>query len=36
MKNTLPTAAIRGILCDMDGVVDHGNRILPGTLDFIA
>ena len=36
MKNTLPTAAIRGILCDMDGVVYHGNRILPGTLDFIA
>lgn len=36
MKNTLPAAAIRGILCDMDGVIYHGNRILPGTLDFIA
>jgi len=36
MTNTTPPQAKRGILCDMDGVIYHGNRILPGTLDFIA
>jgi NagD protein len=25
-----------GILCDMDGVIYHGNRILPGTREFVA
>ena len=25
-----------GILCDMDGVLYHGNRMLPGALEFIA
>ena len=28
--------AKHGILCDMDGVIYHGNKILPGTLEFIA
>ena len=36
MKTETPTQAKRGILCDMDGVIYHGNRILPGTLDFVA
>ena len=27
---------IQGILCDMDGVIYHGNRILPGAQEFIA
>lgn len=35
MKNTTPSQAKRGILCDMDGVIYHGNQILPGTRDFI-
>ena len=26
---------IKGILCDMDGVIYHGNNILPGAADFI-
>ena len=24
-----------GFICDMDGVIYHGNRILPGVADFI-
>lgn len=36
MTNPPPTPAKRGILCDMDGVIYHGNKILPGTLDFVA
>lgn len=36
MKNGTVPQAKRGILCDMDGVIYHGSRILPGTLDFIA
>ncbi len=36
MINIPPPSAKRGILCDMDGVIYHGSRILPGTLDFIA
>ena len=35
MKNTFPSQTKRGILCDMDGVIYHGNKILPGTQDFI-
>ena len=35
-KNTPPTPTLPGILCDMDGVLYHGNHILPGALDFIA
>ncbi len=26
----------RGFICDMDGVIYHGNKILPGVSDFIA
>jgi len=36
MKNGTPSLVKHGILCDMDGVIYHGNKILPGTLDFIA
>lgn len=36
MNTPPPPAAIRGILCDMDGVIYHGNKILPGTQEFIA
>jgi len=36
MTNTAHPQAKRGILCDMDGVLYHGNKILTGTLDFIA
>ena len=36
MKTGTPIQTKRGILCDMDGVIYHGNRILPGTLDFVA
>ena len=25
----------KGFLCDMDGVIYHGNRILPGVAEFI-
>jgi len=27
---------IKGFICDMDGVIYHGNRILPGVAEFIA
>jgi len=26
---------IKGFICDMDGVIYHGNKILPGVVDFI-
>ena len=25
----------KGFICDMDGVIYHGNRILPGVSEFI-
>ena len=25
----------KGFICDMDGVINHGNRILPGVAEFI-
>jgi NagD protein len=25
----------KGFICDMDGVIYHGNRLLPGALDFV-
>lgn len=28
-------AAKSGFICDMDGVIYHGNRLLPGVLDFV-
>ena len=27
---------IKGFICDMDGVIYHGNKILPGVADFIS
>ena len=27
--------AKKGFICDMDGVIYHGNRILPGAAEFI-
>jgi len=35
MKNFRPTQAKRGILCDMDGVIYHGNALLPGSQDLL-
>ena len=32
---TIDFNAKKGFLCDMDGVIYHGNRILPGVADFI-
>ena len=26
---------IKGFICDMDGVIYHGNKILPGVVEFI-
>ena len=26
----------KGFICDMDGVIYHGNRLLPGVTDFVA
>ena len=28
--------SIKGFICDMDGVLYHGNRILPGAAEFIS
>ena len=25
----------KGFICDMDGVIYHGNKILPGVVEFI-
>ena len=25
----------KGFICDMDGVLYHGNRVLPGAVEFI-
>lgn len=25
----------RGFICDMDGVIYHGNRLLPGVPEFV-
>ena len=27
--------AKKGFICDMDGVIYHGNRILPGVVEFV-
>ncbi len=35
-KETPILSGIRGIICDMDGVIYHGNSLLPGTPAFIA
>ena len=26
----------KGFLCDMDGVIYHGDRLLPGVKEFVA
>ena len=26
---------MKGFICDMDGVIYHGNKILPGVVEFI-
>ena len=36
MKPDQPAPSKRGILCDMDGVIYHGNKILPGTHAFVT
>ena len=33
--NTLDFNEKKGFICDMDGVLYHGNRILPGVAEFI-
>ena len=25
----------KGFICDMDGVIYHGNQVLPGVVEFI-
>lgn len=35
MERTLNFNEKRGFICDMDGVIYHGNRILPGVPEFI-
>jgi len=32
---TLDFNAKQGFICDMDGVIYHGNRVLPGVAEFI-
>lgn len=32
---TLDFNRIKGFICDMDGVIYHGNKILPGVVEFI-
>lgn len=32
---TLDFNAKKGFICDMDGVIYHGNKILPGVAEFI-
>jgi ribonucleotide monophosphatase NagD (HAD superfamily) len=36
MKTGLIPQSKAGILCDMDGVIYHGNTILPGTQTFVG
>lgn len=33
--NSLDFNDIKGFICDMDGVIYHGNRILPGAAEFV-
>ena len=35
-EKTIDFNAKRGFICDMDGVIYHGNRVLPGVAEFIA
>ena len=36
LEKTIDFNANRGFICDMDGVIYHGNRVLPGVAEFIA
>lgn len=33
--HTIDFNAKKGFICDMDGVIYHGNQILPGVREFI-
>lgn len=35
MEHTFDISQKRGFICDMDGVIYHGNQILPGVAEFI-
>ena len=35
MEHTLDFNQKKGFICDMDGVIYHGNHILPGVAEFI-
>lgn len=35
MGHTLDFNQKRGFICDMDGVIYHGNHVLPGVSEFI-
>ena len=34
-KSNIDFNAKKGFICDMDGVIYHGNQILPGVPEFI-
>ena len=36
MENLDKIRAMKGFICDMDGVIYHGNRLLPGVKEFIS
>lgn len=36
MNNTINFNEKKGFICDMDGVIYHGNQILPGVAEFIS
>ena len=35
MRMKIDFKAKKGFICDMDGVLYHGNRILPGAAEFV-
>ena len=35
MQRILDIEKKNGFICDMDGVIYHGNRILPGVAEFV-
>lgn len=35
MKNILDIQSKKGFICDMDGVIYHGNQLLPGVKEFV-
>ena len=36
LEKTIDFNAKRGFICDMDGVIYHGNRVLPGVAEFLS